>query len=84
LQKSSFQIDLWASEGSKNYHLGKATIELKHLLSRARPKISPVISTSAPLFLNQKVLGSINLVMRMRLPIFEQYQKIKDLTGTTF
>ncbi len=58
------------------YHLGKASIELKYLISKARSRVSPVISTSAPLFLNQKVLGSINIVMRMRLPIFDQVEKL--------
>lgn len=61
--------------------MGKATIELKHLVSRARSRISPVISTSAPLYLSQKVMGSINIVMRMRLPIYDQIQKLKDSTG---
>ena len=81
LQRGSFQIDIWASEGSKNFHMGKATIELKHLVARARSRISPVISTSAALYLNQKVMGSINIVMRLRLPIFDQLQKLKDNVG---
>lgn len=59
--------------------MGKATIELKYLVSRARSRISPVISTSVPLYLNQKVMGSINLVMRLRLPIFDQLQKMKEV-----
>ncbi len=79
LKKGSFQVDVWASEGGKNYHVGKTTIELKHLVSRARAKISPVISTSVPLYLNQKVMGSINFTMRMRLPIFDQIQKLKEI-----
>lgn len=61
--------------------MGKATIELKHLVARSRARISPVISTSAPLYLNQKVMGSINIVMRLRLPIFDQLQKLKDNLG---
>jgi hypothetical protein len=61
--------------------MGKASIELKNMVSRARSRISPVISTSAPLYLNQKVMGSINIVMRMRLPIFDQLQKLKDNIG---
>lgn len=61
--------------------MGKATIELKHLVGRARARISPVISTSAPLYLNQKVMGSINIVMRMRLPIYDQLQRLKDNLG---
>ena len=77
LKKGTFQVDVWASEGGKNYHVGKTTIELKHLVSRARAKISPVISTSVPLYLNQKVMGSISFTMRMRLPIFDQIQKLK-------
>lgn len=78
LKKGSFQVDVWASEGGKNYHVGKTTIELKHLVSRARAKISPVIATSVPLYLNQKVMGSISFTMRMRLPIFDQIQKLKQ------
>jgi hypothetical protein len=65
--------------------MGKATIDLKHLITKARPRVSPVISTSAPLYLNQKVLGSINLIMRMRLPIYDQVQRLlKDNSANAF
>lgn len=83
LQKNSFNVDVWASEGSKHYHMGKATIDLKHLISKARPRISPIISSSVPLYLNQKVLGSINIVMRMRLPIYDQVQKLLNNAGAS-
>ncbi len=58
--------------------MGKATIELKHLVARARPRVSPIISISVPLYLNQRVMGSINIVMRLRVPIYDQIQKLKD------
>lgn len=45
---------------------------------KSKPKVAPVISTSAPIYLNQKVLGSLNLVMRMRLPIYEKVQQLYD------
>lgn len=65
--------------------MGKATIDLKHLITKARPRVSPVISTSAPLYLNQKILGSINLIMRMRLPIYDQVQRLlKDNSANAF
>lgn len=38
--------------------------------------MAPVINTSTPIILNQKVIGTINFDMRMRLPIYEQASHI--------
>ncbi len=56
--------------------MGKILIELKHLVIKCKPKIAPVVNTSAPIYFNQKIMGSINIVMRMRLPIYDKVQKI--------
>ena len=37
------------------------------------------MSASAPIYLNQRVMGSVNLVMRMRLPIYEQLQRVNEI-----
>ena len=79
LNKGQFQVDIWVSEGNKNHHIGKVTVELKPIIIKCKPKVAPVVSTSLPIYLNQKVMGSINLVMRMRLPIYEKIQKLHDL-----
>jgi hypothetical protein len=79
LQKGTFQIDLWAAEGSKNAHLGRANIDLKFLVSRSRPRIAPIVSTAVPIYLGQKVMGSLNIIMRMRLPIYDQLQRLREV-----
>lgn len=49
------------------------------MILKSRKNLAPVVSASAPVYLNKKVMGSINFVMRMRLPIFDQLQKINEL-----
>lgn len=49
---------------------------LKQLMLKNRPNIAPVVNTSAPIINGQKVLGTIFLDMRMRLPIYEQSSRI--------
>jgi hypothetical protein len=47
----------------------------------SKDKIAPVINTSAPIFLNKKVMGTIQYDMRMRLPIHEHVSKILDINN---
>ena len=84
LQKGSLKVEIWASEGSKHHHLGKATIDLKTIIARAKPRVSPVVESSATLYLNSRVMGSINFAMRMRMPIYDQVQKLKEGTASVF
>ena len=72
-------MDLWASEGNKNHHIGRATVDLKYIALKSRPRVSPVIATSVPLYLGQKVMGSINMVFRLRMPIHDQLQKLHSV-----
>jgi hypothetical protein len=44
-----------------------------------KPSISTVINSSAPVFLNQKVMGTIHFDMRMRMPIYDQISSILDI-----
>lgn len=72
LTKGTFTVEIWGSEGNKRINLGKATIDLRPLVIKSRKNIAPVVSSSTPIYMNQRVMGSINFVMRMRLPIFDQ------------
>ena len=79
LNKGQFYIDVWGSEGNKRHHFGRAVIDLKPIVIKSRKNIAPVVSASAPIYLNQRVMGSINVVMRMRLPIYDQLQKVSEI-----
>ncbi len=70
MSKGTFKINIWAAEGNKNHHLGVVEVPLKQLLMKNKPNISPVVNTSAPIVLSQKVVGTIFFDMRMRLPIY--------------
>lgn len=79
LNKGTFHIQIWGSEGNKRVLLGKAVVDLKPLILKSRKNMAPVVSSSIPVYMNQKVMGSINFVMRIRLPIFEQLQRVNEI-----
>lgn len=47
-------------------------VDLRPLILKSRKNLTPVASSSATIEMNQKIMGSINFVMRLRMPIFEQ------------
>jgi hypothetical protein len=54
-------------------------VDLKPIILKSRKNMAPVVSSSIPVYMNQKVMGSINFVMRIRLPIFEQLQRVNEI-----
>lgn len=72
-------MDVWGSEGSKRHNFGRAVVDLRPVIIKSRRNVAPVVSASAPVYLNQRVMGSINLVMRMRLPIYDQLEKLSEI-----
>jgi hypothetical protein len=76
LNKGYFTISIWGTEGHNKYQLGKATVYLKKIVTKSKPKVAPVISASTPLYHDKKVTGSLNFVMRMRLPIHDQVSRV--------
>jgi hypothetical protein len=46
----------------------------------SKPAIAPVINTSSPVFMNNKVMGTIQYDMRMRLPIHDQVSKALNMS----
>ena len=72
MKKGGFYIDIWGLEGNKRHHFGRTNIDLKPLIGKSRKGLAPVVASSVPIYLNQKVMGSFNISMRMRMPIHEQ------------
>lgn len=58
--------------------MGVVEVPLKQLFLKNKPNISPVLNSSAPIIMNQKVVGTIHFDIRMRLPIYEQVSKVID------
>lgn len=56
--------------------MGKVTVDLRPLVLKSKKNLAPVVNSSAPIYYKDKVMGSINFVMRMRLPIFDQLKNI--------
>lgn len=79
LEKGTLTVDIWCSEGTKALSLGTCKIGLKPLIMRSRPNVAPVINSSCPIYLNNKAMGTLNYVMRMRLPFFDQVKEYKKL-----
>lgn len=48
------------------------------MIANSKSNMAPVVNSSVPLYLHNKSIGSLNFVMRMRLPIYKQLSQIKS------
>lgn len=71
-------MNIWTTDGGKTIILGEGKISLKPLISNSKPNLAPVINSSVPLYLHNRSIGSLNFVMRMRLPIYKQLSHLRS------
>lgn len=74
LERGYVTLELWSSEGTKAVSLGQIKIGLKPMIIKSRPNIAPVVNSSSPIYLNNKAMGTLNYVMRMRVPFADQFK----------
>lgn len=77
LEKGYVNVEVWCSEGSKAVSLGICKIALKSLLIKSKKNVAPVVNSSSPIYLNSKATGTLNFVMRMRLPFADHLKEFK-------
>ena len=78
LERGEVAVTLWTTDGAKTINLGEAKISLKPMILNSKPSLAPVVNSSVPLYLHNKTIGTLNFVMRMRLPIYKQLSQIKS------
>lgn len=71
---------MWSSEGTKAISLGQIKIGLKPMIIKSRPNIAPVVNSSSPIYLHNKAMGTLNFVMRMRVPLSDQFKEYKKMS----
>jgi hypothetical protein len=54
------------------------------MTTNSKPSLAPVVNSSVPIYLNNRSVGSLNFVMRMRLPIYKQLSEIKSSIVNSF
>ena len=77
-------INIWTTDGGKTIILGEAKISLKPMITNSKPNLAPVVNSSVPIYLHNRSIGSLNFVMRMRLPIHKQLSQLKSSVIDTF
>lgn len=63
--------------------LGTVKIGLKPMIIKSRPHVAPVVNSSSPIYLNNKAMGTLNYVMRMRAPLSDQFKEYKKISALT-
>ena len=54
------------------------------MITNSKPNLAPVVNSSVPIYLHNRSIGSLNFVMRMRLPIYKQLSQLKSSVIDTF
>lgn len=77
-EKGEVSLNVWTTNGGKTILLGEAKISLKPMVTNAMSIIAPVVRSSVPLYFQNKSIGSLSFVMRLRYPVYKALSQLKS------